>query len=100
MISESASSAGEDGLVLAAPHQHFVLRLLCLKPSESLPAEVQSALLAVTLSIFFAFNQWQGKQDDDDDFFDTYDSRRVETLSNRNRDDGGRLGEITGRSIG
>jgi hypothetical protein len=35
-------------------------------------------LLVVIGSIFFAFSQWQGYQDDDEDFFDTYDSRRVE----------------------
>ena len=36
--------------------------------------------------IFFAFAQWQSYQDDDDDFFDTYDSRRGDReLSNRNR---------------
>merc|ERR1719311_83324 len=56
-------------------------------------------LISVVLTVFFAFAQWQEKQDDDEDFFDSYDSRRVETRSNRNRDDGGRLGEITGRSI-
>merc|ERR1719231_1233272 len=35
-------------------------------------------LLAVTLSIFANFAQWQSKQDDDEDFFDSYDSRRIE----------------------
>merc|ERR1712193_512815 len=50
-------------------------------------------------TVFFQFAQWQEKQDDDDDFFDAYDSRRVDISNNRNRDDGGRLGEITGRSI-
>ena len=39
----------------------------------------------VLLSVFFAFNQWQETQDDDEDFFDSYDSRRVETQDNRNR---------------
>ena len=39
----------------------------------------------VTLSVFFAFSQWQEKQDDDDDFFDTYDSRRKDIANNRNR---------------
>merc|ERR1719428_1772443 len=29
-------------------------------------------------TVFFLFAQWQDKQDDDDDFFDVYDSRRVE----------------------
>merc|ERR1719331_780969 len=43
-------------------------------------------LLGVTLAIFFAFNQWQGYQDDDDDFFDSYDSRRDDRVDgNRNR---------------
>ena len=35
-------------------------------------------LLLVIGAVFFAFSQWQGYQDDDEDFFDTYDSRRVE----------------------
>lgn len=39
----------------------------------------------MTLAVFFAFNQWQGYQDDDEDFFDTYDSRRSEADDNRNR---------------
>merc|ERR1719231_1745932 len=39
----------------------------------------------VTLSVFFAFSQWQSYQDDDEDFFDVYDSRRVEAQDNRNR---------------
>jgi len=43
-------------------------------------------LAFVALSVFFAFAQWQSYQDDDDDFFDTYDSRRGDReLSNRNR---------------
>ena len=37
-------------------------------------------------SVFFAFAQWQAKQDDDEDFFDAYDSRRVEINDSRNRD--------------
>ena len=36
-------------------------------------------------TVFFLFAQWQEKQDDDEDFFDSYDSRRVETDNNRNR---------------
>ena len=41
----------------------------------------------VTLAVGFAFAQWSSYQDDDeDDFFDTYDSRRVDReTSNRNR---------------
>merc|ERR1740127_288824 len=35
-------------------------------------------LLAVAGSIGYAFVQWQSYQDDDEDYFDTYDSRRVE----------------------
>ena len=35
-------------------------------------------LIVVIFAIGFAFNQWQSYQDDDEDFFDTYDSRRVE----------------------
>jgi len=43
-------------------------------------------LFGVTFAIFFAFAQWQSYQDDDDDFFDTYDSRRGDKEnSNRNR---------------
>ena len=37
-------------------------------------------------SVFFAFAQWQDYQDDDEDFFDTYDSRRNEKQDSRNRD--------------
>merc|ERR1719305_1776106 len=40
----------------------------------------------ITFAVFFAFNQWQSYQDDDEDFFDTYDSRRTEKEANsRNR---------------
>merc|ERR1719486_1578560 len=36
-------------------------------------------LFGVTFAVGYAFAQWQGYQDDgDDDFFDTYDSRRVD----------------------
>merc|ERR1719313_960962 len=43
-------------------------------------------LLAIPLILGFLFSQWQGYQDDDDDFFDSYDSRRsYRDLSNRNR---------------
>merc|ERR1719267_253301 len=44
-------------------------------------------LFGVTFAVGFAFAQWQSYQDDDeDDFFDTYDSRRVDREnSNRNR---------------
>jgi len=48
-------------------------------------------------SVFFAFAQWQDKQDDDEDFFDTYDSRRVEIGDNRNR---GRQGDNDGEVFG
>merc|ERR1719486_1011553 len=51
----------------------------------------------VVLSVFFAFAQWQEKQDDDEDFFDAYDSRRVETQDNRNR---GRQGDEEGYTFG
>ena len=42
---------------------------------------------AGSLVLGFAFNQWQDYQDDDEeDFFDTYESRRVDRVSsNRNR---------------
>ena len=44
------------------------------------------AFLWVTIgTVFFAFSQWQDYKDDDEDFFDTYDSRRAETTDNRNR---------------
>jgi len=47
---------------------------------------VLGALVAVTLIVFGLFAQWQSYQDDDDDFFDTYDSRRNDKeLTNRNR---------------
>eukprot|EP00316_Scyphosphaera_apsteinii_P024889 CAMPEP_0119343530 /NCGR_PEP_ID=MMETSP1333-20130426/106494_1 /TAXON_ID=418940 /ORGANISM="Scyphosphaera apsteinii, Strain RCC1455" /LENGTH=143 /DNA_ID=CAMNT_0007355925 /DNA_START=99 /DNA_END=530 /DNA_ORIENTATION=+ len=40
----------------------------------------------VTIGIGLLFAQWQEYQDDDDDYFDTYDSRRVDrVLTNRNR---------------
>merc|ERR1719310_26209 len=43
-------------------------------------------LLGVPVVLGFLFNQWQGYQDDEDDFFDTYDSRRTDKdLTNRNR---------------
>merc|ERR1719313_1896982 len=35
-------------------------------------------LLAVIFIVGFLFAQWQGYQDDDEDFFDTYDSRRAD----------------------
>jgi len=42
---------------------------------------------AVTIGIGYLFADWQSYQDDaDDDFFDTYDSRRVDKeITNRNR---------------
>jgi len=40
----------------------------------------------VTLGIGLLFAQWQSYQDDDDDFFDSYDSRRSDyDPTNRNR---------------
>ena len=44
-------------------------------------------LLGVTLAVGYSFAQWQSYQDDaDDDFFDTYDSRRIDRVTdNRNR---------------
>merc|ERR1712118_574874 len=40
----------------------------------------------VTLAVGYAFAQWQSYQDDDEDYFDTYDSRRIDKEnSNRNR---------------
>merc|ERR1719454_1440018 len=52
---------------------------------------VNGALDFGPLAVGYAFAQWQSYQDDaDDDFFDTYDSRRTDReLTNRNRDDGG-----------
>lgn len=43
-------------------------------------------LLFVTIGVGVAFNDWQKYQDDDDDYFDSYDSRRVDRdVTNRNR---------------
>merc|ERR1719198_624432 len=42
-------------------------------------------LVGVAVGIGYLFNQWQSYRDDDDDFFDTYDSRRAERNDNRNR---------------
>jgi hypothetical protein len=43
-------------------------------------------LITVVLIIGYLFTQWQGYQDDDeDDFFDTYDSRRVDREGGRTR---------------
>merc|ERR1719182_594810 len=36
-----------------------------------------AVLFIVIFGIGFLFAQWQGYQDDEDDFFDTYDSRRL-----------------------
>jgi hypothetical protein len=44
-------------------------------------------LLIVFGGIFYAFSQWQSYQDDDDDFFDAYESRRVDNDGNRGRMD-------------
>merc|ERR1719191_2138853 len=43
-------------------------------------------LFGVVGAVGFAFSQWQGYQDDEEDFFDTYDSRRIESVDSRNRD--------------
>ena len=45
------------------------------------------ALAFVILAVGYQFAQWQSYQDDaDEDFFDTYDSRRVDKeITNRNR---------------
>jgi len=43
-------------------------------------------LLAIPVIIGLLFSQWQDYQDDDEDFFDGYDSRRDDKdLTNRNR---------------
>ncbi|KAL1499411.1 hypothetical protein AB1Y20_011616 [Prymnesium parvum] len=43
-------------------------------------------IIAIPVIIGFLFTQWQGYQNDDDDFFDTYDSRREDReITNRNR---------------
>jgi len=43
-------------------------------------------VVAIPLIIGVLFAGWQGYQDDDDDFFDTYDSRRADRdITNRNR---------------
>jgi len=44
------------------------------------------ALFGVVFAVGYAFVQWSSYQDDDDDFFDTYDSRREDReITNRNR---------------
>ena len=43
-------------------------------------------IIAVPVIIGILFSGWQEYQDDDDDFFDSYDSRRTDReLTNRNR---------------
>ena len=43
-------------------------------------------LVIVPLAIWFLFAGWTDYQEDDDDFFDTYDSRRADRENtNRNR---------------
>ena len=43
-------------------------------------------LVAIPVIIGLLFNGWQSYQDDDEDFFDTYDSRRDDReITNRNR---------------
>merc|ERR1719223_1384144 len=45
-----------------------------------------AVLLIIPVGIGILFAGWQGYQDDDDDFFDTYDSRREDReITNRNR---------------
>ena len=45
-----------------------------------------AVLLIIPVGIGLLFAGWQGYQDDDEDFFDTYESRRVDfENSNRNR---------------
>jgi hypothetical protein len=39
------------------------------------------ALLTIVVIFAFLFNQWQGYQDDEEDFFDGYDSRRTDRQS-------------------
>jgi len=76
-------------LAAAVGRQHtYELSPLSL-PAQALGINDDSlgfVLATVFGLIFFAFAQWQSYQDDDDDFFDTYDSRRGDReLSNRNR---------------
>lgn len=43
-------------------------------------------LLAIPIGIGLLFGGWQSYQDDDEDYFDTYDSRRTDReVTNRNR---------------
>ena len=43
-------------------------------------------LLAIPIGIGLLFGGWQSYQDDDEDYFDTYDSRRTDReTTNRNR---------------
>ena len=45
-----------------------------------------AVLLIIPVGIGLLFAGWQGYQDDDEDFFDTYDSRREDReITNRNR---------------
>ena len=59
------------------------------RPSQALGVNDDSlffVLGGVTLAVGYAFAQWQSYQDDDEDFFDTYESRRVDKENNnRNR---------------
>ena len=76
-------------LTLAAPHILLIGCSLARCP-QALGVNDDSlffVLGGVTLGVGYAFAQWQSYQDDDDeDFFDTYDSRRVDReITNRTR---------------
>ena len=72
-----------------APSPEMLMRCATYSPPQALGVNDDSlfgVLFVVTFAVFYAFSQWQSYQDDDEDFFDTYESRRVDfENSNRNR---------------
>ena len=74
---------------LACPTCPLIAAFLAHRATQALGINDDSlgfVLIAVVFTIGFAFSQWQSYQDDDEDFFDTYDSRRGEReTGNRNR---------------
>ena len=77
-------------MLASAPSRPWLTLALSTRAPQALGINDDS-LFAVLFGIggacFFAFAQWSSYQDDvDDDFFDTYDSRRVDReITNRNR---------------
>ena len=87
----SAIAALADVLVLAAaPSRPWLTLALSPRAPQALGINDDSlfgVLFGIGGACFFAFAQWSSYQDDiEDDFFDTYDSRRVDReITNRNR---------------